>query len=258
MDEVSLLDQLKSLYEIATRFENASSALEKAQSSLERALAFVPTRLSSFDARKKEEFIRSKAGDRPKKGSALLPWNHLKKKKIAFEKAVQEYEDRRDEAEQEYYGTYEEKRQALDAEDKKEKESAIASAEQALDIAEHELHASEELWRADTFLSEALRHTHAIGMMIRFMEEGRASTKQEVINLYYEEEYRAEEARKAEEHRRTIEALIKAQNERLESVASQVSDAVSPAEEALSLARNASDRAEEALSLARSSGSQLD
>ena len=79
-----------------------------------------------------------------------------------------------------------------------------------------------------------------------------------MINLYYEEEYRAEEARKAEEHRRTIEALIQAQNERLESVASQVSDAVSTAEEALSLARNASDRAEEALSLARSSGSQMD
>ena len=145
MDDNVFFDHLRALYEIACRYENASDNLAAARARLEEAIALVPHRLASFDIENKEKFILSKAGERPKKPSKLLPWNHLKKNKVAYEKAVQEYEERRDEAEQEYYRTYDEKRKELQAEDKKERENAISSAEQAVDNAEQEFQIAEGL-----------------------------------------------------------------------------------------------------------------
>ena len=90
--------------------------------------------------------------------------------------------------------------------------------------------------------------------MIIFVEDGRADTIKEAVNLYFEELRKDKEAKLAEEHRKKIEAEIEMQNlniqqviEKLDSISMDVDNAVLISREAIQSAEEALQKANEAI-----------
>lgn len=142
----------------------------------------------------------------------------------------------------------------LEQQDITDKTSRVSQAKINLNRSEEKLASIKPIWENNTLLSERLRNSDTIKQMIIFVEDGRADTIKEVINLYFEETRKNEEAKLAEAHRKKIEAEIEKQNlsiqqmiEKLDSISMDVDDAVRISRESMQISEKALQKANEAL-----------
>lgn len=141
----------------------------------------------------------------------------------------------------------------LKQQDITDKTSRVSQAKINLNRCKEKLASIKPNWENNTLLSERLRNSDTIKQMIIFVEDGRADTIKEVINLYFEETRKNEDAKLAEEHRKKIEAEIEKQNlsiqqmiEKLDSISMDVDDAVRISRESMQTAEEALQKANEA------------
>lgn len=92
----------------------------------------------------------------------------------------------------------------LKQQDITDKTSRVSQAKINLNRCKEKLASIKPNWENNTLLSERLRNTDTIKQMIIFVEDGRADTIKEVINLYFEETRKNEDAKLAEAHRKKL------------------------------------------------------
>lgn len=255
MDRISIIQYLENLYRLSSTYEAAQCSVTSAQIALKTAQSYSPSRLATFDSTYKENFIRNEIGEKPKAPSKWNPLNHTKKRKDAIQKSIADYEQKRTSAEAAYYKKYQEKRQSFKEQDRADKVSKIAIAQENLSSATSVLVSSQQDWESDTLLSSRLRNAHTIKKMLEFFEDGRVDNLKEAVNLYYDEVRKEEEARLAAEHRQKIENMIADQNSSIQHAVDLAETASEQVSDALQLAREALDRADAAYERAESASS---
>lgn len=253
MDKRNLLSELKAIEKISIEYELALNEIEIAKKELKKAEAYTPSRLKKFDKQNKSKFIIQHIGKQPK---SLGKWNPLRLSKKVRESVLEEkkqYFEKKIKSEELYFKVNEKKRMELKQQDITDKTSRVSQAKINLNRCKEKLASIKPNWENITLLSERLRNSDTIKQMIIFVEDGRADTIKEVINLYFEETRKNEDAKLAEAHRKKIEAEIEKQNlsiqqmiEKLDSISMDVDDAVRISRESMQTAEEALQKANEA------------
>lgn len=242
----NLIIDLRELLLVTKRFEKDKAEFDEAENHLNEAKQYIPQRLRTFDSQYKEKYISDIVGKKPKPLSKWNPLNLSKRARVAAKKAEDEYFDKRNHAEKDYLKKYKDKRAQFEKEDNEDKENRITEATRTLEDVRSKLERSKYNWENSIFLASSLRKSDVIEKMITYFNEGRVDTLKEAINLYYDDVYKEEEKKLAEEHRQKLEKLIEAQNKSIQDAIEKAEEAASDAEAALSLANDAMERADEA------------
>lgn len=170
-----------------------------------------PMHLKHFDDMYLENYVEARIGKKPEapgKLKVLLLPLYLKQK-AQYEAAMAEYNDARPMVEEEYRKEYWEQREALRIQDENEETKNTEEAEKQYHDAENRLSFARKRVEEDDTVASTLKKKEIIEKLILYLEEGRADTWKEAINLYYDEIRKAEEAQKEEDHRRKMLELEK-------------------------------------------------
>ena len=242
MDRNIIIDRLQFLESNLMK----ASRLKHDISIIEESLIYEKKRtiikVEKFDALHKEEFIKSKVGEKPihpKKLLAVVVPVYLKKKR-EYETALEQYNIALNVANQEYYSVFQKERRDLIEQDNREREKAIHDLELKLECIKNEFEATITLINQDDILGRSLKNTSDIRLLIDIFDNKRADSIKEGVNVLFEDKHRKKmEELQAEQVRLTQEAKEAAES------------AADSAEEAIGIAKEALERADEAYSKAQ-------
>lgn len=231
MNRQDLIQSLQSLRSKLLNAERLETEFAEAERIWEEIYDRKLTALETFDKENKENYILAKAGPEPEKPKGISG-GLFRAKGEEYEKALAEYHLKVEEAEKAYFQEYAEQREKLEAEEKEAIDSERYEAGSRFDAARDALAAVKDELENDDTLSERLKQPEIIDVLIMYLEDLRADSIKEAVNLYFEDLHRYRmEAYMKEQIRLTSEALGKAQ-------------------EAREIAEAAEARAEEALKIA--------
>lgn len=238
MDKTEAVERLQLLIEEIDECELMALDVAAAEAGLEEAKNKHFSYLADFDKDHKEEFIKKRAGDKPKKPKLTtiinVPVYRSQKDKYKKEKAA--YKERLSGAEDAYKEEYFEERNKLKEQDAAEREKVILDAEKTLESAKSAYAAAQDAFDHDDLLSVRMKSIECARKLLEFFEDGRVDTLKEAINLWFEEKRKDEEEARAEAYRREMKEL---EEERVRA-----------AQSAEEYARQAADNAREAADMA--------
>jgi hypothetical protein len=239
MEKIEALNRLNALLQKIDNYERASANLQEAMNNLSRAKNNYPARLAAFDAEHKPRFLADMLGEEPIRphGAIKLAVPIYLAKMAKYKKACEAYRKKLPPADAAYREKYAGERESLAEQDTIEQQKAIAENEAALETAEKIYTESKTALEQDDLLSAKLKTKDIVSCLIDYLNDRRADTLKEAINLWFDEKRKDEEAAKAEAHRKEMIAL---EEERVRA-----------AQAAEDYARQAAENAREAAEAAR-------
>lgn len=251
MGKEEQIQQLKSLLDGIKQIEKAKEDVSKAERELANARKRIPVRAVEFDVANKEKYISSRVGISPEKPKGIIKVAVplYKSKMKEYEKVSAEYHQRYKMVEDDYENQYAEVKNKLDAEEREEILKAITDAEIKKTSAHTALDMLQESVDKIDIVDQKYKSEEHVSSFISYLQENRADSIKEAINLYYEEQHR----KKMEEYVEEQLTLTKQAKEYAEQAANSAkeaaysaSEAVDRADEAYRRADEANDRADEA------------
>ena len=243
MDRCLIINRLNSL----SLNLKAKSKLDEEISAMMKKLVHEKTRpiikLDQFDSEHKRVFVLKKVGDAPIKPVKVLAIvvPVYKKKKKEYEENLARYNEAVCAAEEEYYTTFGEEREALRQADNKEREDAIQEITSELDKVRNKLDEITKTIEAEDIIGVSLKNVADVQLLIDIFDNRRADTIKEAVNILFEDKHR----KRMEELQELHVCLTKEAKEAAEN-------AEDSAREAIRIANEAMERADEAYSKAQS------
>lgn len=203
-----LLSKLHTLLKTINEYNLASQKMVKAEKNL-MASTLHSSRLRDFDSIHMEQFIEEKIGPPPTEPNGLIklliPVYLIQKSQ--YDSAHATYDKIRPLAESAYREAFYSEREALRIQDEEEENTKLKEARKALDAAEAKVKEIKQKLDSDSTINSSLKKKEIIEKLILYLEEGRAESLKEAINLFYDEKRKDEEALKTEKHRKEMLAL---------------------------------------------------
>ncbi len=204
MNRKTGISRIKQLLSAVEEYDRAREAYGPAKEERDRAGKARPSHLKSFDEEHKEAFLEKELGKKPKKPllikAMLWPLYASLKKEYEQKKAV--YEEAYPKALARYEKLYEKERESLRTLDKEEYGEAVERAESAYRAVHHRLRLAKQALDEDDLLSDEMKNKEVLKSLLRILEDRRADTMKEAVNLWYEEQRRDEEAKREEAYRK--------------------------------------------------------
>lgn len=249
MEKTEIISRLKNLSDILSQLELSEKEMLSTQKALSDAENKELTAVEEYDEKHKSSYITERIGEEPQKPSRklILAVPVYMKKKKEYEEKLSSYRKAYSIVEEEYYKKHKEIREELDKKDRQNKDELIQKAKESANKSADEYSRIKATVDSEEIISQNLKETTNVNMLISFFEEGRCDTMKEAINLLFEEK-----------HRHRIELLCQQQLELTEQIAIIAKNADEKAEEALEIANEAKELAEEAYSLAEEANSNSD
>ena len=209
MERIEAIESLKDLLSKITELDSAYSDLQRCKSNMKQARTNSQSKLFDFDREHKTAFVQEKIGPRPKgpsKKTKLAPPVYLVLLK-KYKKKLLEYEKLLPLAEAAYREKYAEERKKLAELDSDEQKEKIRESEIALQKAKEKYSLIETEIKSVDLLSKELQKSVVVKQLINYLENNRADTLKEAVNLWFDEKRKDEEAAKAEAHRKEMKLL---------------------------------------------------
>lgn len=246
-----IINNLKSLLELLEEHRAAVQFVENAEQDWKDAKFHFPSELKAFDAEHLEKYVQNNLGEKPQPESGF--WKKgvdsvkgLLNRKSSYKQQLKLYEEKRPFVEKAYYAEYAEERNRIRESDEKKHNEAIQVAEEAFVKAKAEVNQYQKQINANTIVADKFKNIETVSLLIQYLEEQRADSLKEAINLWYDEMRKESEAKKEDEHRAAMEEYARRQCEAAEDIAESARQAAQSAEEASEEARKAREAAEDA------------
>ncbi len=242
-----LIEKLKNLLSVLQEYDAAKQEKELADSWL-NSDRLQTHNLENFDDSHLEEFVEEKIGKEPVApgGLIVLALPVYLVQKAQYDSAIANYKKMRPLAEAAYREAYHDQREELKKKDQEEYEKNLDEAKKRVSLAEKRLKKAKDAYAAEDTVSESLKKTEIIEKIVLYLEEGRADDMKEAVNLYYEEQRKDEEARKADEHRKKIIELEEEQVRAAQAAEEYAAMQYEEAQQAKMYAMEAADAARDA------------
>ena len=224
MDRNDELNALRLLRERIRAHDRARAETEQTAEKLRKAESRKPTAVDAFDRAHKETYVISQIGRAPLRPRETVEVTVVDRTRKRFEKDFADYKKKYDRFSEAYYEDYAEQRRRLEEEGADAREE---SAKQVLD--------------ADDTLGEDFKTLETVDVLIGYIQDRRADSVKEALNLYF-----------TEEHRRRLEELAKEQIRITEEAKKIAREAAVSAEKAAKSALKAAQRADESVVAAKS------
>lgn len=250
MDIVEIEGNLRSLLDTLIEKDHCLKALTESEADVSNITHHFLGKLDEYDREHKDTFITEKIGKAPIKPKGLIkiavPVYLAKKTK--YEKAMLTYQKLYPLAESAYREEHQAARTSLAQQDEIEKEAALRSAQEVFRTAKERYDAIKQKLDADNTLSAKFKTVEIVSEILEYFEDGRVETIKEAVNLWYNEQQKAEEARKAEEHRQQILALEEEKVRAAQAAEEYQRQQCVLAQQAAQYAREAAESAQQAAS----------
>ena len=229
-----LTDNLRSLLEMVSKYEEISRLVSEREERLEKLETTTPN-LDAFDREYKPAFLADYVGQPPKDvptigkvGMGIGFFPALITQTQVQKHRERNYAKRESEAEsiyEERYKTEREERAELDKKYREEETKRISSELMLLLGQQKEL---KNNIAQNTVIADKFKTSDILQKFLSYVEEGRANDIKEVINIYYDERYKEEEAQKSEEFRKKAIEMIEdyqlTMEMRLDEIEEQIGD----------------------------------
>ena len=248
MEKTDIISQLISLREDLESQLREKDAFNKARLIRQSIRYSFRTKLDLFDEAHKADYILSVVGAKPEKPKGIIKITIpvYKAKKAQYENAIIEYQKQCKLAEKAYYYDYKSQREKLEKTADQEIKEAVDAAEAEYQRADQALRTITDRIGSNAIVGSKYKTIEIVSMLIEFLQDGRADTVKEAINLWHDEESKKIEMEKAEAHRAE---MLRLEQERLEA-AQEAADyqrmAYYAAQDAAESAKEAADDARRA------------
>lgn len=211
MDKSEALNRLQTLLRELSDYEAVSALLNYHNSELNRLIHAYPSKLKLFDDEHHDVFIKERVGSKPVAPHGAIkiavPIYLLKRKE--YKKAFWAYSEKVSIAEEDYKEYFANERDSLIKQDKIEQAKAIEKKRSEIETIELSYNKARAVVENDDVLGESMKTKEIVSALISFLQNNRADTLKEAVNLWYDEKRKDEEAAKQEAHRQEILKLEK-------------------------------------------------
>ncbi len=253
MDRNKELAALRQLREKIKEYNLAEAEVEKAAEALLTAETREPTAVSEFDRAHKETYVISQIGRAPLRPREKIEVTVVDRTRKRYEKDFADYKKKYNRFSEAYYEDYAEQRRKLEAEEQKDIATEILQSKKQYEEARTKADRAKEAVDEDDSLGRRMKDIETVDALIGYVEDRRADTVKEAVNLYYEDDHRRRLEEYAKEQVRITKeasAFARAAAQSAEKAAASAVKAAERADEAVDQAKIAAERADEAFKTA--------
>ncbi len=241
MDRNDELNALRLLRERIRAHDRARAETEQTAEKLRKAESRKPTAVDAFDRAHKETYVISQIGRAPLRPRETVEVTVVDRTRKRFEKDFADYKKKYDRFSEAYYEDYAEQRRRLEEEERAQITEEVENSKQEYEEMLAREESAKQVLDADDTLGEDFKTLETVDVLIGYIQDRRADSVKEAMNLYF-----------TEEHRRRLEELAKEQIRITEEAKKIAREAAVSAEKAAKSALKAAQRADESVAAAKS------
>lgn len=240
MDRNEELAALRLLRERIRACDRAREETEQAAERLRKAETRRPVAVEDFDRAHKETYVISQIGRAPVRPRETVEVTVVDRTRKRFEKDFADYKKKYERFSEAYYEDYAEQRGKLEEEEQARIAEGVENSKQEYEEILAREESAKQVLDADDTLGDDFKTLDTVDVLIGYIQDRRADSVKEAMNLYF-----------TEEHRRRLEELAKEQIRITEEAKAIAREAALSAENAAKSALKAAQRADEAVEQAK-------
>ncbi len=261
MDRNEELAALRLLRERIRAYDRAREETEKAAETLRKAERRKPTAVEDFDRAHKETYVISQIGRAPLRPRETVEVTVVDRTRKRFERDFADYKKKYERFSDAYFEDYAEQRRKLEEEELAQITEGVEKSKQEYEETLAREESVKQALDADDTLGGDFKTLDTVDVLIGYLQDRRADTVKEAMNLYFTEEHRRRLEKLAQEQIRITEEAKEIAREAAvsaEKAARSALKAAQRADESVAQAKNAMDKAEEALKRAQEAFEEAD